>query len=265
MKVAVVVIASKNYDSFLDNWKSMIVPDNMKVVYVFGSNPPISESVTEQLAQIDLLNGMGQKATSIEEFQRTIQMVSAQRDAAKLSKSMGSITIVGDELWVDCEESLSPGIHLKTVAAFKHLLQEDFDIFVRPNLSSFFDLDKLYEWLLDKPRTNASFGWLMSDTFLSGCGYALTRDVVEGFVNASLDASHIVHEPDDLVLHTYLSNHVIPRYCWDMDSADNKYEKDMLESPHFHLRFKTENRERDAVEQRRVIVKRLKLRTDTSL
>ena len=265
MKVAVVVIASKNYDSFLANWKSMIVPENMKVVYVFGSNPPFAETITEKLAHIGSMNSMGQMATSIEEFQRTIKMISVQRDATQLSKSTGSITIDGDELWVDCEESLSPGIHLKTVAAFKHLLQEDFDIFVRPNLSSFFDLDRLYEWLLDKPRTNASFGWLISDIFLSGCGYALTRDVVEGFVNASLDASHIVNEPDDIVLHAYLSSHAIPRYCWDMDAADDMYEKNMLESPHFHLRFKTEDRERDAVEQRRVIVKRLKLRTDTSL
>jgi hypothetical protein len=58
-------------------------------------------------------------------------------------------------------------------------------------------------------------------------------------------------EMDDLILHKYLTNKNVERYCWELEFYE--FGKDMISSPHFHLRFKTDNRIDDANQQSKYI------------
>jgi hypothetical protein len=169
MKVILAVIASKSHEAFLMNWKLIKIPANMKVFYIFGlKEAPVEE---ESVLWDDLISS----AKTIEEALKLIIERERKKEVESMRKIVGGMRKPelreGCELWVDCPESIFPGIHLKTKAAFEYLLEnEEFDILIRPNLSSLFHLEKLYTWLLDKPRQNASFGYLTFDSFLSGCG-----------------------------------------------------------------------------------------------
>ena len=248
MRVVIAVIASKSYEAFLSNWKSIKIPPNMKIFYIFGEGTmPMSESLS--------WDRLMSSVETVEEAMRLAIETTRKRDEETLKKildGMGKPQLRGDEIWVNCPESISPGIHLKTKAAFEYFLEnEEFDIVIRTNLSSLFHLEKLYNWLLDKPRENASFGYLTFSSFLSGCGYGLTRDVVEDFVKTEFSATDIMTEIDDMILHKYLSNKGVERYGWEMDSYESG--KNMASSTHFHLRFKTDNRIQDAAEQSKYI------------
>jgi hypothetical protein len=237
MKVVIAVIASKQYEDFLSNWKSIKVPENIKIYYIFGSKEPVIETLEDTQTYLETINSILSSCHSIQE------------GLDRIIRNIGSPEVRhgsnGTELWIQTPECIMPGIHLKTKAAFTYILEnEEFDILIRSNLSSMFDLKRLYAWLQDKPIYNSSFGSLTFDSFLSGCGYGLTRDVVEDFCKTEISAHDIMVLEDDLVLHKYLTLKKVPRYCWDMQ----KYEiKGDLQS--FHIRFKTENRQEDAIEQ----------------
>lgn len=250
MKVVLAVIASKSHEPFLSNWKALKVPANMKIFYVFGAKEALDEEESVSWAQLM------SSVKTVEEAMKLVIETTRKKEVETLKKivdEMGKPELRNrDELWVDCPESISPGIHLKTKAAFEYLLEnEEFDILIRPNLSSLFHLEKLYTWLLDKPRQGSSFGHLTFGSFLSGCGYGLTRDVVEDFVKTEFSATDIMTEIDDMILHKYLTEKVVPRHCWEMEFFESG--KNMAASPHFHLRFKTENRIQDASEQSKYI------------
>ena len=255
MKVVLAVIASKSHEAFLLNWKSIKVPENMKVFYVFGSKEARVQTLEEEQLHVKTMNNLINSAESIEDALNIAKEVTRQKerdDLSEIMRTMGKTELRnGCELWVDCPESISPGIHLKTKAAFEYLLEnEEFDILIRPNLSSMFHLEKLYSWLLDKPRQGSSFGHLTFGSFLSGCGYGLTRDVVEDFVKTEFSATDIMTEIDDMNLHKFLTERAVPRHCWEMAFYENGR---VLASPHFHLRFKTENRIQDASDQSKYI------------
>lgn len=255
MKVVLAVIASKSHEAFLLNWKSIKVPENMKVFYIFGSKEAKVQTLEEQQAHIETMNTLILSSESIEDALNTVKEITRQKerdDLSEIMRTMGKTELRnGCELWADCPESISPGIHLKTKAAFEYLLEnEEFDIMIRPNLSSLFHLEKLYEWLLDKPRQGASFGHLTFGSFLSGCGYGLTRDVVEDFVKTEFSAQDIMTEIDDMILHKFLTDKAVPRHCWELEFYENGRS---LVSPHFHLRFKTGDRAQDALAQSKYI------------
>ena len=256
MKIVLAVIASKSHEAFLLNWKSIKVPENIKVFYVFGSKEAKVQTVEEQQAHIETMNNLILSAKSIEDALNIAKEVTRQKerdDLSEIMRTMGKPELRnGCELWVDCPESISPGIHLKTKAAFEYLLEnEEFDILIRPNLSSIFHLEKLYEWLLDKPRQGSSFGYLAFGSFLSGCGYGLTRDMLEDFVKTEFSAQDIMTEIDDMNLHKFLTERAVPRHCLEMEYYESG--KNMAASPYFHLRFKTENRTQDALAQSKYI------------
>lgn len=255
MKVVLAVIASKSHEAFLLNWKSIKVPENMKVFYIFGSKEAKVQTLEEQQAHIDAMNSLISTSLSIEDALNAVNTVTRQKerdDLSEITRTMGKTELRnGCELWVDCPECISPGIHLKTKAAFEYLLEnEEFDILIRPNLSSLFHLEKLYKWLLNKPRQGASFGHLTFGSFLSGCGYGLTRDIVEDFVKTEFSAQEIMTEIDDMNLHKYLTAKAVPRHCWELEFYENGRP---LVSSHFHLRFKTGDRAQDALAQSKYI------------
>jgi hypothetical protein len=73
-------------------------------------------------------------------------------------------------------------IGIKTVEAFKASINNfDFDYIYRTNVSSYIDLIKLNEFVNNKPRDGyygGAVGTHQGISFASGCGYFLSRDVV---------------------------------------------------------------------------------------
>jgi hypothetical protein len=207
MKIIIMVLASKGdpYDTFLSNWKSLNVPEGMKVIYYF--------------------------------FDPMIQRIELR----------------GNELYIPGEESIIPGTHIKTIAAFKYALaNEDFDYLVRPNLSSAINFFALQRWLVGKPIYRHGFGPWMFDSFLSGCGFALTRDVVKQFVQWDHPARPI--QVDDLMLKEFMDKFSIPHTVWSLLGTECDIPN--FRDPNvFHHRFMTnrEDRSQDKVHHKLAI------------
>lgn len=73
-------------------------------------------------------------------------------------------------------------IGMKTIEAFTASIQNlDFDYIYRTNVSSYVDLTQLNEFIRNKPRSGyyaGAIGAHQGIKFASGCGYFLSRDVV---------------------------------------------------------------------------------------
>lgn len=157
------------------------------------------------------------------------------------TEGISEIQLLGDEIHI-------PGVehplqsHPKTMSAYKWALEnEEFDVILRPGLSSAFHFPKLLEWLNKNPSTNHCFGRKLWNDFLSGCGYAITRDVVERIVRWT---PPIVYE-DDLVLRDFVVANGVQVIEWPLEHEANQHNCKMVEfrddrmTTDFHLRFKT--------------------------
>lgn len=136
------------------------------------------------------------------------------------------ISISGDTILVRGNECIRPGIIYKTRVAMEYLLNyESFDYLLRSNLSSFFNAESLLKFLKDKPRTNAMFGQLVFERFLSGSGYIMTADVIQRFLEWDyLEAVNPIRMDDDEIVGKFMFSNEIPRFTWTMD--DTRHLKD---------------------------------------
>lgn len=95
--------------------------------------------------------------------------------------------LIKDNLYLPYEETFD-NIGRKTIATFEFALNNyEFDYIIRPNASTYVDLDILYKYLVDKPRTNF-VGGVLGDApgisrFISGSCYVLSRDVVSMIID----------------------------------------------------------------------------------
>lgn len=159
----------------------------------------------------------------------------------------------GDEIHIPGHESIENSF-IKMIAVFKYVLpREEFDVVLRPGLSSAFHFPKLLNWLSTKPMNNQGFGNVIFNRFMSGCGFALTRDVVERLVNWT-PIGHF--ENDDVMLGNFMREKYVAVSEWFVD-YNRPVTADVYTDPNFHLRFKTsfdlENRIPDTVNHRKVI------------
>jgi hypothetical protein len=93
--------------------------------------------------------------------------------------------ITEDTVYVKCVEDLTYGITMKTLVAMKALYSE-YDFIIRSNLSSFYIFKRLYAQIEMLPTTNCYAGFMGRHgdyNFVSGCGFIVSRDIVECLVN----------------------------------------------------------------------------------
>jgi hypothetical protein len=132
----------------------------------------------------------------------------------------------------------------KTIEAYRYALaHEEFDVLLRPCLSSAFHFERLRAWLSKRPTKNHGFGKVVFNDFLSGCGYALTRDVVQRFVDWTPT------EPDgldDVMLGKFMRQGYIDVNEWHLE-FDRPVNADIYNDPNFHLRFKTSQSLKDRI------------------
>lgn len=113
-------------------------------------------------------------------------------------------------------------IGLKTICAFEYLLNTDFDYLFRPNSSSFVNINRLVEFVQELPKEKFYGGkpiWFYGGGITEkdeinppqncahGCGYILSRDLVELIVNKKNEWGH--HMIDDMALCRFMKNYDI--------------------------------------------------------
>ena len=175
------------------------------------------------------------------------------------------IEVVGDTIYVNGSESLIPGIWFKQKYAMQWLLSnKSFDYMLRSNLSSLYDFDALNLFLADKPKENIICGSIMyiplisntpsieSDTdaynkpTVFGCGYIMTRDIVEYMVKwDSDDVEYLV--PDDIVLGYMIESLKPILYPMDVEMYRDRAQKSI------YIRFKSDNRADDILRMKEKI------------
>lgn len=185
------------YDRFVENWRKVILPSNVKVYYYF-----YTDGIT-------------------------------------------NIEVRGDELHIPFQGVEDGHVsHQKTMEAYKWALaNEEFDVILRPGVSSAFRIKLLLEWLSKQPTKNHCFGKLIFRSYLSGCGYAISRDAVEKIVRWDPRESNY----DDVLLGKFMREHGIELVEWALDHEANRPEgegywktDDNIESEtQFHFRFKS--------------------------
>lgn len=144
----------------------------------------------------------------------------------------------------DTPESLQNGVY-KLINSFEKTLGWDYDYIFHTNSSSYVDKDLLYEWLVDKPRTNFYSGVIgvhEGKMFASGCGFTVSKDIVRLILEHQSDWEAKPYY--DATLGTLLKNlnvsiHPAPRFDIT-DFYTRKIPKD-----YFHYRCRTTDRNYD--------------------
>lgn len=156
--------------------------------------------------------------------------------------------------WVfpDVKESLVPGVLDKTLLAFRRALDEDFDVVVRTNMSSFYHWRALRAFLDASPSRGLAAGLAPDRSHLSGCNLVLSRDVVEHVLAHQRELDRAVI--DDVALAAVLLRDFdpawVPRLEFAAVSAPMtrsgrcrallRLDGDARHAPHvFHVRLKT--------------------------
>jgi len=150
-----------------------------------------------------------------------------------------------DTIYVKCEPSLVPGILIKTIKSFEYIYNNyDFNYIYRTNLSSFLDLNKLYNFI----QTNffnygAVIGYHGNITFGSGSGFFVSKECTNYLINKNNIDYHTY--PDDVEIGRIL----IPIYSISFINRtvfidfDNKSvtDNDIKNSNIFHFRCKNDD------------------------
>jgi len=134
-----------------------------------------------------------------------------------------------------------PNEGYKIINCFEKTLDWDYDYIFHTNSSSYVDKKLLYDWLVDKPRTNfysGLRGHYMGHSFASGSGFAISKDVVKLILENQSKWEH--GYADDATLGILLSNLGIQVY--DAPRFDILNMTGNIPNNYFHYRCKTDNR-----------------------
>lgn len=125
----------------------------------------------------------------------------------------------------------------KTIQAFEYALNNfTFDYIFRTNSSSYINKDRLNTWLQDKPISDfyaGIIGEYRGIKYASGCGYTISRNLVEKIVSHKDRINLNFH--DDVILGKFLNQEIVaaPR----KDTSCNTSMNYDIEN-HFHWRCK---------------------------
>ena len=201
----------------ISTWRNLC-PDNVKILRYIGAKP--QGSAWYLMNKLWLFN---QKVNGISRGRISLFSINLVLKKRKFQKS--KVDIEKNEISTFVPDLYSL-IGAKTLEAFKISLEKfDFDFIFRTNASSYLDLRGLKGYLEDKPKNNFYAGVIgnhQSINFASGCGYFISRDLVDKvLINRDLwDHNHI----DDVSLGKLLTEELqadiqeVKRI--DIDSSD---------------------------------------------
>lgn len=148
-----------------------------------------------------------------------------------------------DSFYVDRKEGLDICPY-KTISAFETFLESNFDYIFRSNVTGYFDLNLISDFLEDKPTTNfycGSRGELNKINFASGSGYFLSKDIVEKIVeNKTLLYSYgLPGWCDDVIVGKFITEHLGIKIDDSARRIDIDYSDidENLDMSHYHYRI----------------------------
>lgn len=156
----------------------------------------------------------------------------------------------------NCEESLIPGIYLKSIYAMEYCDKKyNYDYLIRTNLSSFYNIPKLTEYLDKQPKYNFAGGkQILSSNIssISGAGIIISQDLVKKIIKSALQenaVNEIMYYPDDLLLSHLLNLYITPKIYTDIPRLDvsEKLTTEKIESlskDYFHFRNRNDQTNR---------------------
>jgi len=116
-----------------------------------------------------------------------------------------------DYIYIKGDESINPGMILKTCKAFEYINNKyDYEFVIRTNLSTVFHMPNLLEYLHIIPNTNACGGFNYR-SFITGSGIILSKDVVIKIVDNFLMYDITKHN-EDIIISGILNKLKIPYY-----------------------------------------------------
>jgi len=169
-------------------------------------------------------------------------------------------------LVVKNEESIRPGIIIKTVAAYKYIISTEFkhtfDYVIRTNLSTFWNIFNLLNFLKTAPKTGFLSGFTVCD-FISGTGIITSNDILYN-IDYDILQNDIYNNYDDVLISYYLKqsytnsmsynlsffsskkyeNYIIDKYDWVL-LHDNNYNTDRNIDYDKILCYRIKNENRD--------------------
>ena len=169
--------------------------------------------------------------------------------------------IVDDDegiIFYNCEESLAPGIYLKTIHSMDYCHKKyKYDYLIRTNLSSFYNIPRLLEYLDKQPKKNFAAGGSIHNIshnvqFICGAGIIISNDLVEKMLKSALQdnaVNDILYYPDDVLLSYLMNLHISPKTYTDVPRVD-VHEKltnekiELLSKEYFHFRNRNDNTNR---------------------
>ncbi len=170
--------------------------------------------------------------------------------------------IRGDVLWARTIDEIWPGILCKTLLAIEHTLPriDEFDYFIRTNLSSFFVLPRLYDFLATLPKQRCYCG--VEGTFdgygsyVSGAGMILSTDLAKLLVEEQDQIPRRETFWDDVVVGKFFSDRKVPiiqapRIDIPTVSAWLELKKDILfeRTEVYHFRLKNHDESIRAIDE----------------
>lgn len=112
-----------------------------------------------------------------------------------------------NDLFFNCPESLRPGILMKSILAFQHILKNyDFDYVIRTNISTFWNLNQLDKLLNKLPNKNCVAGQIQKKKFVTGTGIILSKNLVRYICNNKHKIR--INRCDDVELSQFFSRHL---------------------------------------------------------
>ena len=170
--------------------------------------------------------------------------------------------IIGNNIHTKIPESLMT-CGLKTLEAFKLILNKDFDFLFRTNSSSYIDKKILKNLLKDKPKNKFYSGIIGTHdgiSFCSGAGYVLSKDLVKLLTTNEDKIDHSLI--DDVSFAKFFNSNNIKQINSErFDVVDNS----PIPLNYFHYRLKTENRKTDINNMKLIFYQKCNLLQETNL
>jgi len=156
-------------------------------------------------------------------------------------------------IYIRGTESFAPGIFDKTIASIKYCLRTmDFDFIYRTNLSSFLDLNKMYDlFLSNKINYGGAIGNKDGIVFSSGCGFILSK---EACIYLTENSRHNLYYLDDVVI-GYILNKKYPPIQIGRNDISDIADPRLTNNPTniFHFRCKSSGDHKETCQKMQIL------------
>lgn len=119
--------------------------------------------------------------------------------------------ICNNTVYIKGKECVTPGVAIKTYKTIGFINKNyTYDYFVRTNLSSFYNLNILYELLEEyykNKKEKLAIGFLPFDTFISGTSLILSKDIVDDlYKHVNIQSHAILNNNEDVYFSKIIKN-----------------------------------------------------------